>query len=73
MDSENYVDKEYKLLIYDLNNYICFVLFKKLFWTLKIENGCRRELYTAKGYINVRILFLYSGKGLALGYMMDLC
>ena len=26
-----------------------------------------------EGYINVRILFLYSGKGLALGYMMDLC
>ena len=31
MDSENYVDKEYNLLIYDLNNYIYFVLFKKLF------------------------------------------
>ena len=31
MDSDNYVDKEYNLLIYDLNNYIYFVLFKKLF------------------------------------------
>ena len=31
MDSENYVDKVYKLLTYDLNNYICFVLFKRLF------------------------------------------
>ena len=30
MDSENHVDKEYKLLLKDLNNNLCFALFKKL-------------------------------------------